>query len=324
MKTRKRSLTQQFNYAVTDSYHPGADKHSIKASSKTGKPIVDDTHIVFSIRAKKDLCDLAAQAARFIKENHPDIQYVRDVRVEHFVEFLESKAAICSTATLNQYGTKIRKLARCVNHRFNLNVDWSTSLRVPTSEKTPDGKRQRTQQMKRADLDKLITYARDPGKSTNAVVAWELTARLGLRVQGAADIRVSNIHLDRPGRWGYGQADIVEKGGRHRNIDVLTADDRSFLEKLIEGKEPNTKLIGIKAGSINKALNRAMHALELKSEYPSTSEHAIRKLYAQTCWNLVRARGMDVKNAKAYVNAQLGHSRIRDDKLLRIYVSDMS
>jgi hypothetical protein len=92
----------------------------------------------------------------------------------------------------------------------------------------------------------------------------------------------------------------------------------------IGGKEPGDQLVGIDKGSINKVLNRTMTSLGLKSKYPKTGEHSIRKLYAQTCWDNCRSRGMSVKQAKAYANEQLGHIQKHDDALLYIYVRDMS
>ena len=115
----------------------------------------------------------------------------------------------------------------------------------------------------------------------------------------------------------------MEKGGRKRTIDIRTADDREFLENLAKGKPPGTPLVGIRTDAINKALNRAMKELGMKSKYPNTSVHGLRKLYAQRCWDDNRKNGMSYKDNVAYLNLQLGHSASRGLQVLSIYVERM-
>jgi hypothetical protein len=295
----------------------------MKTQSANGKLVLADTHIVFSYAQKTAIISFAEQSMRFIKKQHPDIRRVSSVTVAHWNEFMESKASVCSTATLSQYATKIRKLSRCVNHCYNISTDWATGLHVPKSNKTPDGKPLRVQQMERGDFDAIIGYIYASGLKTRAVYAWELTARFGLRVSGTENILARNVHLGNPGRWGFGQLDIIEKGGRQRYIDVMRADDRAFLERLIAGKRPDDHLVGITRGAINRELNRVMVKLDLKHKYPVTGEHSIRKLYAQTCWDFCLAKGMSPKKTFEHVNVQLGHSKTRKE-LLRLYVRDMT
>lgn len=317
-----KNLRHQAKNAVRVSFSPGMDKHAMKVKSENGNLSLPETHHIFSVSQRKVLMETASQAMNYVQEHHPDIKWVRDVKVEHLNEFLATKTD-CTTASISDYASRIRKLERCINHCYGLKLDWHTGLIVPKSVKTPKDERVRTQQMEREDYEKILDYATKPGKTSLAPTAWELSARYGLRVEGASKIRVSNVHLERPGKWGFGQIDIVEKGKRHRDIDIMSADDRNYIAALIDGKSPNNLLVGVGKDAINKALNRTMKALNLKEKYPETGEHSLRKLYAQTCWDHCRKAGMTKKEAIRYVNQQLGHGQDRDSRLLALYVRNM-
>jgi len=318
------NLFKQTKHAIIQCCTFGADKHAMKTKSKSGKRHLDNTWHIFSYAQRKELIELASQGMRFIKAAQPEIRLVRDVLVEHWNEFLETKAETCSTSTLEQYCSRIRKIGRCINHYYHANVDWHSKLRAPTSLTTPYGEEQRVQQMTREDFDALIKWAQRPGAKSRAYIGWELSARFGYRVAGAASARVNDVHLERKGHFGFGQVHIVEKGNRERDVDIKTMEDRLFLEKLIEGKALEEKLVGIAAGSINRQMHRGMEALGIKDKYPLTAEHSIRKLYAQELWNQCRSEGMSRQDCIRYCNVQLGHSQTRNIELLTRYVHDMN
>lgn len=318
------TLRQQIIQAIVHSCAFGADKNSLKTTTVSGRKILENTWRIFSYAQKDALIDLASPAMRFTKQNHPEIRLVRDVTVEHWNEFLQLKAKSCSTATLKQYCTKIRKLERCVNHHYGVHVNWSTKLRAPASEKTPDGSRLRIQQMTNEDFEALINWAKRPEAKSVAFIGWELSARFGYRVSGAARARVKDINLENTGKFGFGQIHIIEKGARHRDVDIRSKEDREFIEEIIADRHPDDKLVGITADSIDRHLYRAMDVLRMKDRYPVTAEHSIRKLYAQSLWYQCRAAGMTRKECIGYCNEQLGHNRTRDVQLLNLYVHDMN
>lgn len=323
-ETGMATLRQQTIHAIMQCCTFGTDKHAMKKKSKSGKRHLDDTWHIFSYAQRKGLIELASQGMRFIKAAHPEIRLVRDVLAGHWNEFLAAKSETCSTRTLEQYCSKIRKLGRCVNHHYHADVDWHSKLRAPTSLITPYGEEQRVQQMTREDFNALIKWAHRPGAKSVAYIGWELSARFGYRVAGAAEARMRDIHFEREGHFGLGQVHIVEKGKREREVDIKTTEDRTFLEKLIAGKALEDKLVGLAAGSINRQMHRGMEALRMKEKYPLTAEHSIRKLYAQELWNQCRSEGMSPQDCISYCNAQLGHSQTRNVELLKRYVHDMT
>lgn len=318
------SLKSQLNHAILGCFIPGADKHSAKQPTVAGKlALPDNTPYIYSIEYKDELLALSSQAMTFIKKHHPKIKLLKNITVEHWNEFLTEKARTCSTTTLERYTSNIRKFNRNINHIYRINIDWHSGLRAPTSQVTPDGDLLRIQQMSREDFSAIIKWMTRPAGRSLAYIACELSARFGHRVAGAADAIVEHIHFDKPGRYGFGQVYIREKGGRPRYVDIKSLDDRQFLQKLTEGKSPGDKLVGIKKDSINKQINRAMTALGLKKYYPETSEHSIRKMYAQETWDQARNSGMSRSDAIRYCNEQLGHSATRDVSLLKRYVHNM-
>ena len=207
-KNNTKSLQNQAVSAILGCFRPGIDKHSLK--TPTGK--LEDTYHVFSYAQRKALRDLANQAFRYVKAQHPDIRLIKDVTVDNINEFLESKVSSCSTETLKQYASKFRKMARCINRVYRVSVNWDEGLVVPKSLITPNGERQRTQQMAKDDYKAIMDRAN--ASRSKATVAFQLTARFGLRVEGNAKIKAKNVHLDRAGKWGFGQVSIREKGGK--------------------------------------------------------------------------------------------------------------
>lgn len=322
-KKHRTSLRHQAKSAIYGCHKPGMDKHSHKKSVALEGCHNSGGHKIFSYASRKDLLSLADQALPFIKENNPHIKFVREVTVENWNQFLSSKAKVCSSASLQYYAALIRKLERCITHYFGCQLNWTNGLIVPKSEKTPNGNILRDRQIELEDYKKCLAYATRPGTTNKAHIAWVLTVRFGCRVSGDADVTVGDVRFNRPGNYGFGQLHVCEKGGRSRYIDIRTANDREFLEGLIAGKSVDEHIVGIKADSINKTLNRTLKALDMKCKYPNTSAHALRKLYAQTCWDENRKAGMSYSKNVAYLNSQLGHGAHRDVQLLRKYVTKL-
>ena len=318
-----KSLTNQGNTAIYRSYKPGMDKHSDMKLTESGGRYLEDTHKIYSHKSRDALLGFVAQAMPFIKARNPHIRLIKDIPVSEWNEFLSSKSATCSTASLKNYAKTIRKLERCVNYHFYCKVDWTTGLVVPNSEKTPNGERLRDKQIELEDYEACLAHATKPGKRSRAPIGWEITRRFGPRVSGDESLTVRDVRLDKKGRFGFGQLHVCEKGGRHRMIDIRTADDREFLEKCIAGKKPDDPLVGIKADAINRAMNRTMKALGMKEKYEDTSVHGLRKLFAQSCWDSNRENGVSYKENVSYLNLQLGHSASRDVALLRVYVCNL-
>jgi len=213
-----------------------------------------------------------------------------------------------------------KKLARCINHFYSLDLDWETGLVIPKSQLTTKDDRRRTKTMSKDDFDSIMDKAKASG--SKAAIAFELAARFGLRPAEAARIKAGDIHLEHSGKRGFGQISFTEMG-RTRNIAIMTDDDRDFAQDVTEGKNPEDLLVGIKPEAIDKRLNRAMQSLYIRDKYPNVGMHSIRRLYAQKCWDEYRNEGYSVKETIVLVNKQLGLGDTRNRQLLSCYVDNM-
>lgn len=323
----RSNIRQQFLRAILGCCKFGESKHSYKRGTENGgQGYMPETPYIFSDNYKESLKAFAFMAAKFINSNFPETKLLIKIKVRHWNALMETKAGKCSTQTLNLYRSHIHKLELCVEHHHlpKYPLNWTKGLVVPKSMKTPLGELQRVQQMSRKDFESIMEYSQRGGTRSRAPVAWMLTSMLGLRVTEAAAICAKNVFINEEGKWGLGYVEVWGKGKRHRIIDITKQEVRDYLTKVITGKEPDDKIVGIYGDSINHALWNAAKALNLKKKYPNTATHSIRKLYSQELFRFVQSeKKMKEYEAMRYVNAQLGHSEDRDKELLSIYVKDV-
>ena len=319
---RKQSLQNQACTAIKACFKPHMDKHA----HKTKSGFLEPSEKVWSFSSRKNLTDFAKNAFSYIKAEFPELRQVKDVQVEHFNAFLESKTSTCSSATINLYTSYIGKLSLCINKHYRVNTNWSDGIVKPKSEKTPSGERLRNIEISPSDYNDIINESKK--RRSNAVVALEIAGRIGTRVDGASSLTANDINLDREGKWGFGKVDIIkEKGGRCRSVDIQSAEDREYFQNLKErhSKHPDKPMCNITKDSVNRQLRRVMEKLGIQEKYGNgVSVHGIRKMWAQRTWDKCIANGMTRNEAIKFCNEQLGHNKKRDAALLALYVSNMN
>lgn len=296
-----RNLKYQFLHAIDKNFSEGMDKHSIKADGK-----MNGTRI-FSYADRKNLIDTASNFSNFMKNMHPEVKQVKDIKSEHIQSFLNSKSATCSTATLKQYESKFNKLEKVVNNTYNCNANYR-------GFSTPNGANAtkiRNSAMSKADFKRLESSFSNSNSS--AKVAIQLTARAGLRVSECVKLQGRDINLQK------GTIHVADgKGGRDRDIQ-MRPEDKQFWTDLKAQYNDYERLCPVKEDSINKAISREMEKLELKDKYEDTSIHAIRKMYAQEQFDRYRDEGMEIREALGAVSVDLGHGANRIE-LMKEYV----
>lgn len=312
---RKRTELQ-FKDAIDEVFREGADKHAIKQEGR-----MKNTSRVFSYAHKKNLLDFSDMLSQWLRENHNEVKYVKNITADMMNEFLVEKSKTVMASTIRAYASYIRKWEKIVRKKYKARINWSEGLVVPTKLTKEEKEIERSRQMLRKHYDQVVDASKD--SRSVAKVAFDISGRFGARVEGAATICAKDVFLDNSGRWKLGRVFLKEKGGRERFVDIRTEDDRKYIEEQIRGKAPEDRLVPIKKDSINRQLNRVMTTLGLKEEYPDIGEHAIRKLYAQETWDMCRESGMGYKQTIRYMNRQLGHHSERDIRILEIYVKRM-
>jgi len=295
------------------------DKHALKREGK-----LKDCALIFAYQTYNNLLDLSDSFSNWLRERGCRYRYIRDIPTAEWNNYLEYIASKKNNySTLTNYKSRINTWEKIINAAYGTDINWSASLELPYKPTDEEKEIQRIQQMQREDYDLLMDYIREKKLTSKAIPALEIAAMFGLRVEGTARIKVCNVHLDTKGLWGFGTVDITEKGNRHRVIDIKNEDDRKVIERLIEGKTLDDRLVPIKKDSVNRFLNRIMTKTGIKERYPETSIHSFRKMYAQETWSNYRDMDHEWDDALRYVNRQLGHGEERNKTLLGVYVKNM-
>jgi integrase len=298
------NLAYQIQTALECAFRPGMDKYAAKHNG-------DSIDKICSFNEKRSLQEVSYQFRDFMRENYPQIKMVRDVQSDHWQAFLNKKAQTCSTATIKNYISRVHKIQVICQNKFKFKANWADGIVTPQSAKTPSNEKLRIQAMGKQDLKKVIAYGYK-NCTSQAIPAIDLCYRFGLRDSEVASLKVSCID------FGKNSLHVIGKGGRHRYIEIKR-DDVGVLKKLCEGKSKEDKLIAIKADSVNQQINRILKKLNLKSKYPLTSIHAIRKLKAQELWSEKRELGWSKKDTMNFVSEYLGHGKGRYD-VINTYV----
>ena len=314
----KKTLKQQFRLASEFRFREHVDKHALKREGK-----LKDCAFIFGYSTLYNLRDFAYSFCKWLEKTDRRYPFVKDIPVEDWNEFLEYKSNFVGAITLKNYESRIRTWEKIINAAFNTDIRWSKDLVRPYILSAEEEEIKRIQQMQPEDYELIMDYIWESGSKSKAIPALKLSRMFGLRVEGTVRIKVCNVHLDVKGLWGFGTVDITEKGKKRRIIDIKSEDDRNFIERLIEGKLPEDRLVPLQKGSVNKFLNRVMGDVGIKEKYPETSIHSIRKLYAQETWDNFRGNNHSWDEALRYVNRQLGHGEERNKQLLAVYVKNM-
>lgn len=318
----KKNLKAQMLYAVKSSFigneHQnggyGSSKHSDLASgSVNGK--------VYSWSSYHSRVDIACQLSSYLKQNYPEIREVKDLTKEAVESFLLSKAATCTTETLDCYRSNIASLGENLNRTYR---SCHLDLRVDKISGTIANQETRCKPMEASHITELKNSFKSGSTGWKAVTLAEaagLRASEIVRVK-SRDIQIVNSRL--------AVISVYKgKGGRNRDVQIHDAKAVSALIDLKESTPENERLVPVKHESIQKSINRHMKRLEgseghsLKEDYKFSGFHSIRKEWAQREFDRCRESGMSRQEALDYTSKQLGHGKDRDLATLQRYISNI-
>ena len=101
------SLYHQMHRAIERSFTPGVSKHDMEDHERQSR--------IFNYGYRQHLNDFASEFGRSIKEAHPDVKYIKDIKPEYINEYLQDKADKGCTQnyikTLASYAAKIGSLS---------------------------------------------------------------------------------------------------------------------------------------------------------------------------------------------------------------------
>lgn len=294
-----RNLKYQFLTAINQHFKAGMDKHSVKHAGE-----MNGTRI-FSYADRSNLVDLASGFSEYMKQEHPNIREIRQIKPDHVQGFLAAKSSTATQATLDQYGSRFNKLERLVNDSYkSCSVDFH-SVVVPSSTKC-SGK-VRTQMLAPSDYHTLLNNT----TNTNLHNALVLSYCAGLRASECSKVKSTDWHA------ASGTLTIVDsKGKRSREVKVPQQHIPAVNAVMSSSQG---RICNCQTESLQKAFRRQLVACGLADTYKNGAFHMTRKAYATQLFKDCRQQGMSVQSSLSAVSKSLGHGANRND-LMKQYI----
>ena len=300
---RTRSLTSQINFALSDNFTEGMDKHADKKQNR------EMTNKIYSYTELHNLKDFGKNLSNFFKENNMKIRNVKDIKAEHLQIFLNSKAEYCTQKTLDTYKSYINKLEVVLNSTYkSCNLDFRNTVVTPVAEIKASTERGVGAAISRTDLNKILSYAAEHRcKSGDAVIVQN---SVGVRVEELVQIKITNIDLNN-------NTILLDncKGGKNL-IREFPDSVKNIIKENIENSKTN-KLFDIKSATINRYLNRVEDRLGIDRH----SVHDIRRLVAQEKFDAYREEGFSKKEALEKTSRWLNHVGPRQQMITKSYIT---
>ena len=328
---KKRSLSNQLIHALGQNRAYGESKRSYKKGhgNSTDAKIFGNEHY-------EDLQKEAKQIAEFVKKEHPDIKWAREITPDILQEYLQSKAdAGVKQLTLQKKISYIRKLETCVSKTFG-KTQWHTELLAVPEVSQKQSEKARTVSATDAEFEQILAELQKNAARKNGSNAWRalvLARHANLRSQEAACIKLGRFSPV-GGKYGCGTLTVQgkedgAKGGRWRVVDILTPAGRDAIKATVQDCGSGENIVQKSDGTpispdgIDKAYYRVIKKLgfDMDKWRWNCGNHPFRKAYAQELWDACRSAGGSREDAGKLVNTELGHGENRK-KLLDVYVKN--
>lgn len=296
------SLVNQLQHALRERFKPGSSKH---AAEKEMKQIT-----VYSYKYRENLNDFSRDFGHYIKEHYPDIKQVKEINKTHVNAYLEDKLykgrSSSYVAELRSCASKMGDIASSV---YGCNTDWRSDVKGPSLQDT--GKYKNLNMLTQEQWQDL--KADISGCRGQSAIAVELAGAFGLRVRELTKITPKDIEQD-------GILHIHKsKGGRSRDLEVTTEEQRIVIDKLkelSEYHEPLQKIITVQPDSINKFYRE--HAEKIGVQDADVyGVHQLRRMYATELYHSLIGEGVEEQEAENKVSNWLGHGNNRPDVIER-------
>ncbi len=308
---KSRSLKQQARFALVTQKAFGQKKHAAPQKMKEER--------INSFARYDGIQNTSDQFMAFMKENFPEIKWLREITNTHAATWMASKHWR-SKATFDETRSRLSKLqtvCEAVYGKCRSPEKWGAVNVAP-----PKAGKIRDVAMTRTDF----VAVRDSIKAgrSDSWLAMEIAARTGLRVREVHWLSGQDIDIEKNTVFVCKQG---AKNGRARTIPIRP-QDRDFF-KWLKARTPSDRVFRMKNGrvllpdSIDDAMRLHMKKLGLSGKYQDTTLHSVRKMYAIERMEELRGPTPlpDFKMEMAkfdIVSAELGHGKGRVD-LYRAY-----
>ncbi|KAF5070259.1 Phage integrase family protein [anaerobic digester metagenome] len=172
--------------------------------------------------------------------------------------------------------------------------------------------------MTKEDFKKIESYLNN--SNGYGKIGLQIAKITGMRAEEICKLKYKDIQMGE----NTARVRVVDgKGKRTREIYVTKINEVNYLKNLISSAtDLNTRICAIQSNSLNRAIRRAMKAVEVDKRYTDTTIHSIRKMYAQERYNELREHGQTPIQAWNQVCKCLGHGENRQD-LMKVYLSNI-
>lgn len=302
------SLFQQMHRSIDVAFKPGMSKHAATEEMRSA--------VVVSYRHEKNLNDLARDLSNYLKEAHPELKLVRDVKAEHVSEYLaEKKREGCSDNYIKTLRSQAAKIGDLASNLYRTDIDWGKGVKAPENalKQAKNGE----EDMKDINTITPAQYEelkeRIEGKRGQSKDAILIAGAFGLRVSELTKLTPKDIEEE-------GKLHIHRsKGGRSRDLEVRTQEQAEAIErlkKLSEGKAELQRIFTIENDSINKFYRENAQAvgIEKAEQY---GIHQLRRMCATSLYHELIGEGSTIKDAEDQVSQWLGHGKNRPDVIER-------
>ena len=309
-KKRKnpRNIKNQLYCAISKSIAFGQSKRSALPEERINK--------VYSLGRADDLRATAKNFAGWLRTNHPEVRWVRDINQDHVHDYLDAKKSTWSARTLEERCGQMGKIGLICHNAFGTNAGWD---RVDVRPAADCRQRVRNVTMSNDHLAALRESFR--GSRSAGATGLEIAARCGLRSAECAALRGKDIDINNQRLYVSREG---AKNGRERYVPIRTKDMAYFASLKSEAGDGYC-CRGTSAEGINHTIRGHMHDLGISDQYPTSTLHSVRKYYAQE--RMAELRGPDPLPDRAaeartwdIVSHELGHGDGRMD-LYSVYVA---
>lgn len=279
--------------AVDNSFKPGRSKHSATEDERNAT--------TYSFRHEKNLNDFARGFSDYIREIHPDIRQVRDIKAEHVSQYLaDKKADGLSDSTIRIMQSHAAKVGELASNLYKTDIDWSHGVNAPEKGlKTPQNAQDNLvglNSLTSNQWESLKEQIQDKrGQSKDAIL---IAGAFGLRVSELTKLTAKDISVD-------GNLHIHQsKGGRDRDLEVRNDEQRAAIElirSLSIGKAELQRIFTVENDSINKFYKEQAKAIGA-TKVNQYGIHQLRKMNATNYYHELRGNGLSEREAENKVS----------------------
>jgi hypothetical protein len=267
MARGKSSIVHDVKTAINELDRIGQSKRELRKEGKHG---------IHSLKQKQETLSVAQNYVKWTRSEF-EVKRIYDLKEEHYrayMDYLEREKR--SVGHRRNVETALRHLQKGMNLRSEKFGKEKVTF-IPEKRVTDwrEVKKPTDRSYSKEEYQKILNKL--PINSRDAV---KLCREMGLRVREAVRVEVQHFQPDGLGGWKLkiDKGSGITKGGRFREVPV-SERFKGELERMMNGKQRNEKLISVKRDTVRRAVNKACKETGIKQNDRGT--HGFRHAYSR-------------------------------------------